>query len=213
VRAGVRQVVADPAGVVGVEVVAELVLVREPQLAVGALVDAHGDQCRITTVVDVIVRRELDSDAGAVHAVHLAAFGRAMEPDLADALRGAGDTLPALTFVVEADGAVVGSVVTSVAHVGAVPVPAIGPVGVLPAWQRRGVGSALLHAVVGAADALGEQCLVLLGHPAYYPRFGFGAPGAIVPPDPAWGEAFQVRRLTAWDGSLAGTFRFAPAFG
>lgn len=162
----------------------------------------------------MIVRRALDADAPAVYAVHRAAFGRDLEADLAEALRVAGDAWPALSFVaVDAAGAVVGSVVTSVAHVGAVPVPAIGPVGVLPEWQRRGVGSALLHAVVGAADALGEQCLVLLGHPAYYPRFGFGPPGAIEPADPAWGEAFQVRRLTAWDGSLAGPFRYAPAFG
>jgi putative acetyltransferase len=159
----------------------------------------------------MVVRRALPSDDAAVHAVHLAAFGRAYEADLFAALRRDGAIRDDLSFVHGVP--VVGSVVVSTAWVGAVPVPAIGPVGVLPPSQGRGVGTALLHAVVGAADALGEQCLVLLGSTAYYGRFGFGPAAPVVAPDPSWGEHFQVRRLTAWDGSLAGRFRYHPAFG
>ena len=71
------------------------------------------------------------------------------------------------------DDEVVGHVGVSEADIAGRPVPAIGPLGVLPAHQRAGVGSALVHAVVGAAEATGRRVLVLLGSPAYYARFGF----------------------------------------
>ncbi len=90
----------------------------------------------------------------------------------------------------------------------------LGPIGVLPAHQHRGVGLALMHGVLAAADALNEPAVVLLGDPGYYCRFGFvlAQPLGLLPPDPGWTEYFQVRPLTAWDGSLRGTFRYAPAF-
>jgi putative acetyltransferase len=168
----------------------------------------------------MIVRRAIDDDADAVRAVHLAAFDRpsldgapAPEARLVDELRAAGDLLHALSFVaVESD--VVGHVATSVASVGAHRVVAVGPLGVAPSWQRRGVGSALMHALLGAADALGEPVVVLLGSPAYYGRFGFERADAygITPPVAEWGEHFMVRRLTSWTPGLTGDFRYAPAF-
>jgi putative acetyltransferase len=90
----------------------------------------------------------------------------------------------------------------------------LGPLGVLPTYQRRGMGQALIHGVLAAADALDEPAVVLLGDPGYYRRFGFQAaqPLGILPTDPSWAEHFQVRPLNAWDGSLRGTFRYAKAF-
>lgn len=160
----------------------------------------------------VILRRALDPDAPAVWTVHRAAFGRALEADLAERLRTDGDLLPALCFVAVLDGVIAGHVAVSRGRIGDAPVAALGPIGVLPAHQGRGLGSALVHAVIGGAEALGEQCVVLLGAPAYYGRFGFGPAAPVEPPNPAWGEHFQVRRLTAWDGSLRGVFRYAAAF-
>ena len=83
-----------------------------------------------------------------------------------------------------------------------------------PARQGRGIGSALVHAVIGAADAVGEPVIALLGSPGYYSRFGFVASAAcaIAPPEPAWGAAFQVRTLTAYDPSITGTFEYASPF-
>ena len=72
-----------------------------------------------------------------------------------------------------------------------------------------------MHAVLGAADALGEPLVALLGDPAYYRRFGFrpASTVGVEAPDPAWGEKFQVRTLTAYEPGLTGTFEYAEPFG
>jgi putative acetyltransferase len=168
----------------------------------------------------VILRRELPADRDAVREVHLRAFARpgvdvAPEATLVDELRDDGDVVPGLSIVAEAEGGggVVGHVVCSRARIGERPTLGLGPLGVLPQHQRRGVGTALMHAVLGAADALGANEVVLLGSPDYYSRFGFvlAAPLGITPPEPGWAQHFQVRPLTAWDGA-GGTFRYARAF-
>jgi len=94
------------------------------------------------------------------------------------------------------------------------PVLGLGPLGADPDHQRRGVGIALMHAVIGAADAMGEPLIALLGSPHYYPRFGFvrSTEHGIEPPNPHYGADFQVRTLAAHDPSVRGTFRYAAAF-
>ena len=71
-----------------------------------------------------------------------------------------------------------------------------------------------MHAVLGAADALGEPLVALLGSPAYYRRFGFLLSGEyrIVPPRPEWQPHFQVRVLTAYHPGLRGTFAYPEPF-
>ena len=71
-----------------------------------------------------------------------------------------------------------------------------------------------MHAVLGAADALGNAVVVLLGHVDYYPRFGFvpAASIGIEATDPTWGEHFQARPLSAWTPGLRGVFRYAAPF-
>ncbi|MFI5925639.1 GNAT family N-acetyltransferase [Micromonospora sp. NPDC051543] len=139
-----------------------------------------------------------------------------VEATLVDALRVDDGWLPAYSLVaVDTDGLVVGHVVATRARVADAPVAlGLGPLGVLPGWQRRGVGSALMHAVLGAADARDEALVVLLGHPGYYPRFGFrpAVELGVTPPQP-WGpQYFMARPLTAWDGSIRGEFRYARPF-
>ena len=118
------------------------------------------------------------------------------------------------SLVATLDLEVVGHVLCSRASVDGRPLLGLGPLGVLPEYQRRGVGQALMHGVLAAADALNEPAVVLLGDPAHYRRFGFvlAEPLGLLPPDPHWVRHFQVRRLSAWDASLRGTFRYAPAF-
>jgi len=174
----------------------------------------------------VIVRRETAADVAAVHALTADAFrgvphsappvepgGDPGEATLLTWLRADAGWIPRLSLVVEEDGAVVGHVVGTRAHVDDAPVLAVGPVSVLPRRQGAGVGSALLHAVVAAADALDEPLIGLLGHPGYYGRFGFvpAAPLGVLAPTPAWGDLFQVRLLSAYDGHR-GRFRYAEPF-
>jgi putative acetyltransferase len=169
----------------------------------------------------MIVRRELAGDESAVHTVHAAAFGRDLvdardvaEARLVDELRRDGDLVPALALVAMVDDAVVGHVGCSRATVGGRPTLGLGPLGVLPANHGTGVGTALMHAVLGAADALDQPAVFLLGDPGYYRRFGFvlARPLGVVAPNPSWAEHFQVRPLRFWDDSLRGDFRYSPAF-
>ncbi len=146
--------------------------------------------------------------------IHAAAFGQDVEKDLAFALLTDGSAIVELSLVAEHDGGIIGHVVCSRGDVGGRMVPGLGPIGVLPEHQGGGAGSALMHAVIAAADALGAPLVGLLGSPAYYSRFGFVASSdvGIAPPDPAWGVHFQVRTLTAHDPTITGSFTYAAAF-
>jgi putative acetyltransferase len=162
----------------------------------------------------VQVRRERADDVDAIHAVHEAAFGRSVEADLVRALRADEGWLPALSLVAEVGGRVAGHVVCTRGYVDGAPVLGLGPLGVAPARQRTGIGGALMHAVLGAADALDEPAVVLLGHKDYYPRFGFrpAASLGIRPPVAEWGDHFQVRPLTAYTAASRGEFAYAAPF-
>lgn len=167
----------------------------------------------------LVVRRERPSEAAAVEAVVAAAFAREpgvrpAEAALVERLREDAGALPRLALVAEVGGVVVGHVVCSRGWVDASLVLGLGPLAVAPERQGQGVGSALMHAVLAAAEALEEPLVALLGAPGYYGRFGF-APSAgegIAAPDPRWGEHFQVRWLAAAPGALAGAFRYAAPF-
>ena len=167
----------------------------------------------------VLVRRATAEDTEVVRSIHAGAFERGdgeLPPEVAlvDALRRDGDAIDALSLVAVRAGAAVGHVICSRAGVEAHEVAALGPIGVLPEHQRAGVGSALLHAVLAAADALELPLVGLLGSPDYYGRFGFVAATSVGvdPPDPGWGAHFQVRTLSAYDAGIRGRFRYAPAF-
>ena len=117
-------------------------------------------------------------------------------------------------MVAELDGAIVGHVLCTRGTVEGRPVLALGPLAVDPAHQRSGVGTALMHAVLGAGDALGEPLVALLGHLDYYPQFGFvpGTSLGVSPPVAEWADHFQVRPLTTYDAGLRGTFAYAAPF-
>lgn len=168
----------------------------------------------------MIIRREAPADIAAARAVQAAAFrkqdgdGEPVEARLLDELRQCDGWLPALSIVAEIDGTVVGHVVTTRGFVGDIPALGLGPIGVLPSHQRRGVGLALVHASIGAADALDEPLIALLGSTVYYPRFGFvsSATLGITAPDSVPAEHFQVRTLTSYRSDIRGQFRYATPF-
>ena len=170
----------------------------------------------------VLIRRETAGDAGVIRAVTSAAFARGevrsevpAEATLIDELRGGPAWISALSLVAVAPGGeVVGHVLCTRGHVGRDPVLGLGPLSVRPERQRCGVGSALVHAVLGAADALGEPLVALLGDPAYYGRFGFllSSEYAITPPRAEWQPHFQVRALNGYRSRLRGRFSYPEPF-
>ncbi|MGW3466746.1 GNAT family N-acetyltransferase [Streptomyces olivaceoviridis] len=168
----------------------------------------------------VLIRRETPADVPAVSTVTAAAFAKpetpvSVEVTLLDELRTCDGWLPELSLVALSDkNEVVGHAVCTRGHVGTAPALGLGPLSVHPDYQRRGVGLALVHAVLGAADALGEPLVALLGSPAYYGRYGFrtSTDYGITAPNPSWGEYFQVRTLTAHDPALRGVFKYAEPF-
>lgn len=120
------------------------------------------------------IRYETPADEPAVHAVHAAAFPTPAEADLVDELRRVAT--PLVSLVAIDDGSVVGCIlfspVTLAGHSELV-LFGLAPMAVLPAYQRHGIGSALVHAGLERCRTLGAQAVVVLGHPDYYPRFGF----------------------------------------
>ncbi|TQF69446.1 N-acetyltransferase [Rhodococcus spelaei] len=169
----------------------------------------------------MLIRREHPTDVDAIAAVHRSAFAdqypprtEPMEVGLVDTLRASDAWLPTLSLVAETDGAVVGHVCLTRATLDGRPVLALGPIGVPTERHGAGIGSALMHAVLGAADALDEPLVALLGHLDYYPRFGFvpAATLSIDPGVPDWVEHFQVRTLEAYTPELVGEFRYPQPF-
>jgi putative acetyltransferase len=173
----------------------------------------------------VIIREQQVDDYEAIRQVYAEAFRwprfrQPQEPGsippevgMFEALYEAGDAIPDLSFTALIDDRVVGHVTASKATVASDQVVAVGPIGVLPDQQGAGIGSALMHALLSAADATNVSLVVLLGAPEYYSRFGFrpAMELGVIPPEPDWGDSFQARPLTAYADSVAGQFRYAPA--
>ncbi|HYO44807.1 MAG TPA: N-acetyltransferase [Candidatus Limnocylindrales bacterium] len=174
----------------------------------------------------VRIRIETPGDEPGVRVVNRAAFSGPEEADIVDAIRrDAPEGWHSLVAVgapaSTADGIVVGHLLLSPCRVEGrggetlARVLAIGPVAVLPELQLRGVGSALMGAAMSLAIARGVPALVLLGHPAYYPRFGFGSARelGLEPPAPEWPDsAWMARLLPAWTDAMRGTVRYHVAF-
>jgi putative acetyltransferase len=148
-----------------------------------------------------VIRPERAGDVGAIHAVHAAAFGKELEPQIVDAVRGTDSFIPELSLVAEDAGEIVGHVLVSWASLeeSGRRVLLLGPIGVVPARQGEGIGAGLVRAALEGALALGEPVVVLEGNPAYYSRFGFVPAGALglSPPEGTPDSAFQVAVLDA----------------
>jgi putative acetyltransferase len=122
----------------------------------------------------MLIRAEEPRDWAAVHAVNVAAFETAAEANLVDALREHAQ--PLVSLVAEDNGAIVGQIMFSPVSLSGHPalkIMGLAPMAVAPEHQRKGVGSALVRAGLERCTQLGCGAVVVLGHPDYYPRFGF----------------------------------------
>lgn len=127
---------------------------------------------------EALIRNEIAADADAITAVTLAAFAtleisQHTEQFIVKALRAAGALT--VSLVAELDGRVVGHVAFSpvVLSDGTPDWHGLGPVSVLPAHQRQGIGKALIRQGLARLQAMGARGCCLVGHPDYYRKFGF----------------------------------------
>jgi putative acetyltransferase len=159
------------------------------------------------------IREERPGDWDAIRDVNRLAFGQDQEGQLVDALRERGKVTLSLVALLE--GTLVGHILFSPVHVGSCHSVGLGPMAVLPAQQRRGIGSTLVERGVSRIAALGHPFIVVLGHPGFYSRFGFVPANTYgltcewdVPPD-----VFMLRVLSPEVApALDGRVEYQPEF-
>jgi putative acetyltransferase len=169
---------------------------------------------------ELLIRRETDADHQDVRGLHALAFGDGQRvPELVDALRVAEASLPPMSFVATLGGHVVGHVLLSGSRLDApsriVDVLVLSPLGVLPEFQHRGIGTRLVEHALAVADQQEVPLLFLEGSPHYYGKrgferadaVGFRAPSLRIP-----APAFQVARLSAHEPWMTGTFVYSETF-
>jgi predicted N-acetyltransferase YhbS len=163
----------------------------------------------------LIIRAEIAADHAAIKRIVGEAFGGTIEGEIVDAIRASDRFVPELSLVAVSDREPVGHVISSYADV--VPdtrrVLLVGPLAVLPPYQRRGIGSALMQETIRLADERGEPLLLIEGNPKYYGRFGFtrADDAGIEPPPEAHGpQYFMMRSLAAYDASIRGRAIYPP---
>ena len=128
----------------------------------------------MTTPPAWITRPETSSDIAAIDQVHRAAFETAEEANLVAALRNEPEWIAPLSVVAtSSDGTIVGHALLTRCYLDDIPALALAPCAVLPSHQRSGAGAAAIRAALDAAQQQGESFVIVLGHPEYYPRFGF----------------------------------------
>lgn len=164
---------------------------------------------------DTTLRAERPGDYERVHEIVAAAFGQEDEAVLVDSLRGNSE--PAISLVAVRGDEIVGHIYFSPVLVGEAERPAIalGPVAVDPACQGKAIGSKLCRRGLEECRGIGEPVVFVLGHPTYYPRFGFqpARPRGLFYKNEGFDAAFFVAELEA--GALegfAGEVRYRPEF-
>ena len=163
----------------------------------------------------IAVRPELPGDRDAIRRVNELAFGQPSEADLVDALRGSEAWLPELSVVAENESGIVGHALFSVVNLDTGPeLLSLGPMAVLPDRQRAGVGTRLVRWGLERARDTDYPLVVVVGHPDYYPRFGFrhARRYGIETPYDAPDEAWLALPLPAYDDRVRGTVRYPPAW-
>ncbi len=168
----------------------------------------------------IVIRPERDADRAVIADVVRAAF--VTHPDevveLVERIRASEHYIPELALVAEDSSGVIAHVMLSWVGVeggSRARILNLSPMSVRPDRQRMGVGTRLIRDALGRAEAAGEPAVVVVGHPPYYPRFGFERASTLgfVPAEPdMFDDAFMVKRLPGYSPDLAGRIVYPPAF-
>ena len=165
----------------------------------------------------IIIREEAPRDIEAIRDVNIKSFGQTQEADIIEKLRAA--CTDALSLVALKKDAVVGHILFSPAVIegegGEVVGMGLAPMAVLPEYRRQGIGSELIR--TGIAQLKERQCpfIIVLGHPEYYPRFGF-EPARRCRIRSEWevpDDAFMILALNESEmNGVSGVARYRPEF-
>ena len=162
------------------------------------------------------IRPETAAESGAVRQLITQAFGGSLEADIVENLRGTSAWLPEFSLVAEETTELVGYLLLSeVCLDTGVNLLSLGPMCVSANRQCSGIGSALVHHALRLAADSPYQLVVVLGHPDYYPRFGFepachfGVRTPLEAPDEAW----MALRLPGYGPGLRGRVVYPTAWG
>jgi putative acetyltransferase len=132
--------------------------------------DLRGTGLMAEQAIDI--REERPGDLPAIRDLNVRAFGQDQEGRIVDALRSNGAAL--LSLVAVQGDRVLGHIMFSPATIGGnVTGAALGPMAVLPEYQRRGIGTRLIEEGTRKLKDIGCPFVIVVGHPNYYPRFGF----------------------------------------
>ncbi len=165
------------------------------------------------------IRAEQKDDIAAIHLVNRLAFDRDDEACLVQRIRESSGFIPELSLVAVKDSQVVGHILFSRIHIETpkkdVAVLSLAPMAVLPEFQNSGIGSQIVSTGLDKCRDLGHTIVVVIGHPRYYPRFGFvparekGLDLNFSVPD----EAFMIHELSPDAlGGIKGTIKYPPEF-
>ena len=120
------------------------------------------------------IRPETEADSAAIRAVNEAAFETPAEADLVESLRRRGRH--SVSLVADVEGVIVGHILfsrVSLVEHARLNMLGLAPMAVMPDHQRKGIGAALVRQGLARCKDLGCCAVVVVGHPGYYPRFGF----------------------------------------
>ena len=124
-----------------------------------------------------VIRSEIPADRDHIFDVNVQAFGEDEEARLVDTLRDGGNFNPALSIVAVHGDRIIGHIlfppITIESDGAHVPALALAVLAVHPLFQCQGIGSALIEEGLGACRRLGHRIIIVVGHPKYYPLFGF----------------------------------------
>jgi len=161
------------------------------------------------------IRPETDHDRDAIFRVHSLAFGRVDEARLVDALRSG--SFVRLSLVAETAGQIVGHILFSGLTIegreGLLSALALAPLAVVPEFQRQGIGSELVRRGLDLCREQGHRIVIVVGHPGFYPRFGFSRALTRGLCSPYAGESFMALELV--EGALrglTGAVHYPPPF-
>lgn len=166
------------------------------------------------------IRKEDATDYEAVYSVVKCAFADAEhadgnEQDLVNTLRKGDAFVPELSLVAEADGKIVGHIMFTKATVDGKPVLVLAPLSVLPKYQRKGIGKALIQEGHKIAKELGYTHSIVLGSEKYYSKTGYTPAEnfGITAPLDVPSENFMAYMIAETSAEIHGTIKYAPEFG